>query len=126
MNEKDIRGALENKTIIADGTMDDEVNYIFNQMQEQKRLVQTRITIEDIIKAYKGEIDWNTYLKERHEYNAKVQEENNRKIVNFRQSKEEYKIEYKIELPILDFTTFAIAEALGKRDRNEEAKGYQN
>ena len=119
MNEKNIKGAFENKTIIADGTMADEVNYIFNQMQEQKRLVQTRITIEDIIKAYKGEIDWNTYLKERHEYNAKIQEENNRKIVNFAQSPSEYKLEYKLELPILDFTTFSIAEILGKRDRNE-------
>lgn len=118
--EKDIRGAFENKTIIADGTMTDEVKYIYNQMEEQKRLFQTRITIEDIIKAYKGEIDWNTYLKERHEYNAKIHEENDNKIIHFEQSPSEYKLEYKLEMPILDFTAFAIAEALGKRDRNED------
>ena len=119
MKKEDIRGAFENKTIIADGTMADEVNYIYNQMQEQRRIFETKMIVQDIIAAYKGDLEWNTYLKERHEYNANLRIENNRKIVDFRQSKD-YKIEYRLELPILDYTAFTIAEMLGKRDRNEE------
>lgn len=113
---KQIHGKeIESVFIDEANQLNDTINEVRKNIQEQQRLFQVRITIEDIIKAYKGEIDWNTYLKERHEYNAKIQEENNNKIFHLAQS--EYKIEYKPELPILDFTTFSIAEALGKRDR---------
>lgn len=119
MDKNDIKAAFQNQTIIADGTMTDEVNYIFNKMQEQQKVFSTRVIVEDIILAYKGELEWNNYLKERHEYNAKVKEENNSKILRFNETPSEYKLEYKLELPILDFTTFSIAELLGKIDRNE-------
>ena len=122
MDKKDIKSAFQNQTIIADGTMADEVNYIFNKMKEQEEIVSTRVIVEDIIKAYKGDLEWNTYLKERHEYNAKVKEENNSKILRFNETPSEYKLEYKLELPILDFKTFSIAEFLGKIDRNEGNK----
>lgn len=115
----DIEKAFEDRLIIADGTMANEVNNIVRQMEEQAQLFTTKCIVQDIIDAYNGKLDWNNYLKERHKLNAEIREANNKRIIDFSQKEEEYKVQYQCELPILDYTTFCIAVRLGQLARGE-------
>lgn len=115
----DIEKAFEDRLIIADGTMANEVNNIVSQMEEQTQLFTTKCIVQDIIDAYNGKLDWNNYLKERHKLNAEIRESNNKRIIDFSQKEEEYKLQYQCELPILDYTTFYIAERLGQLERGD-------
>ena len=115
----DIEKAFEDRLIIADGTMANEVNNIVKQMEEQAQLFTTKCIVQDIIDAYNGKLEWNNYLKERHELNENIKVSNNNKIFNFQKDKNEYKLEYQCELPILDYTTFYIAERLGQLERGD-------
>ena len=114
-----IEKAFEDRLIIADGTMANEVNNIVSQMEEQAQLFTTKCIVQDIIDAYNGKLEWNNYLKERHELNENIKVSNNNKIFNFQKDKNEYKLEYQCELPILDYTTFYIAERLGQLERGD-------
>ena len=98
--------------------LNDSVNHIANKILEQQRLFQTTTIIKDIIKAYKGEITWDEYLKERNSLNYEIRTQNTNRVVNLKENG--YAINYRIELPILDFETFSIAEQLGKLERNEQ------
>ena len=115
----DIEKAFEDRLIIADGTMANEVNNIVRQMEEQAQLFTTKCIVQDIIDAYNGKLEWNNYLKERHKSNENIKISNNNKIFNFQKDKNEYKLEYQCELPILDYTTFYIAERLGQLERGD-------
>ena len=115
----DIEKAFEDRLIIADGTMANEVNNIVRQMEEQAQLFTTKCIIQDIIDAYNGKLEWNNYLKERHELNENIKVSNNNKIFNFQKDKNEYKLEYQCELPVLDYTTFYIAQRLGQLERGD-------
>lgn len=114
-----IEKAFEDRLIIADGTMANEVNNIVKQMEEQAQLFTTKCIVQDIIDAYNGKLDWNKYLTERHKMNDEIREANNKRIINFSQKEEEYKVQYQCELPILDYTTFYIAVRLGQLERGD-------
>ena len=88
---------------------------IVNKIQEQQRLLHIKAIIQDILKAYKGEITWNEYLKERKTCNDEIRTQNNRMILDIKENN--YNIIYRMELPVLDFETFMIAEELGKLER---------
>ena len=111
--------AFENKTIIADGQNVNEVNHIVEQITKQHELFKTKIIIQDIIAAYKGDITWDSYLQARKLQIADVRQHNQRGIINLK-NPSEYKIDYLLEPPMLDFTAFMIAEALGKLERKED------
>lgn len=115
----DIEKAFEDRLIIADGQNVNEVSYIVESMTRQAELHKKKCIVNDIIGAYMGSLEWNEYLKSRHEYNQCVRENNDRKIVNFSKDENAYKLTYEFELPILDFESFMIAEQLGKLERGE-------
>ena len=120
MKDNDVKKAFENRLVIADGSLQNEINYIANQIEEQSKLFSTKCIIQDIIDAYNGELEWNEYLKQRIELNENIKVTNNNKIIKFQNDKDEYKIEYHCELPILDYTSFYIAQKLGKMKRGEK------
>lgn len=95
--------------------LSDTVNEIAKKIQEQQRLLQIKIMIQDILGAYNGKLNWNDYQKERNLYNAKIRENNNQILLNLKENN--YKFTYQGELPILDFHVFMIAQELGKLER---------
>lgn len=113
MDDKDIRDSLK------DDNLSDTVSNIYNTIQEQQRIFTTKILVQDIIDAYNGKLDWDTYLKERQQLNAEIKETNNRKVFDLGKKSNEYKLEYRYELPVMDFHTFVIAQNLGKIERGK-------
>lgn len=120
MNEDDVKKAFENRLIIGDGTMYNEINYIANQIQEQSKIFSTKCIIQDIIDAYNGKLEWDEYLKLRHEINENIKVTNNKRIINFKKDANAYKLEYQCELPILDYMSFYIAQKLGEKERGDK------
>ena len=97
--------------------LNDFIEEKVKQIEEQEKLLTIRILIEDIISAYKGEISWDDYRNERLKHNQEVHNFNNKKIINLKENN--YSIEYKPELPILDFATFMVAKHIGNIERGE-------
>ena len=120
MSEDDIKKAFENKTIIADGQNANEVDNLVKQMTEQAELHKKKCLVNDIINAYRGQLEWNEYYKTRLELNMEIRENNQRKIINFSNDESAYKMTYQFEYPILDYETFLIAQRLGQLERKEE------
>ena len=109
---------IENVFMDEANQLNDTVNEFANKIQEQQRLFQTTTLIKDIIRAYKGKITWDEYLKERKSANLQIRTQNNKKVINLKENN--YTLNYQVELPILDFESFMIAEQLGKLDRGED------
>lgn len=116
-NKKICGKEIENIFMDEANQLNDTVNEIANKIQEQQRLFQTTTIIKDIIKAYKGQITWDEYLKEKRSIISQIREQNKISVLN---PKENYTLKYQVEPPIIDRDTFMIAERLGKLDRGEE------
>ena len=110
------------RDIFKDDNLSNEISQCFKSVREQTELFTTKCIVQDIIDAYNGKLDWNNYLEERHRVNSEIRVANNKRIINFSPTKEEYKVQYQCELPILDYTTFCIAERLGQLERKKEVK----
>ena len=115
-----VKQAFDNPILYADGQNVNEVNHIAEQILNQQRLNETKILVQDIIKAYKGEISWSEYRNQRIKQNQEIRTCNNERIKRIDLKTNEYTLEYKMELPMLDFDAFWIAARLGRLERKED------
>ena len=96
--------------------LNDLVDEQMKNMEEQKQLLLTKIMIQDIITAYKGEKTYDEYLKERSMHNEKIRYSN--KGIDLMQ--DSYSFIYTPELPILDYKAWMIAMLIGKNERGNK------
>lgn len=96
--------------------LNDLVDEQMKNIEKQKELFLTKVMIQDIITAYKGELTYNQYLKDRSMHNEKIRSSNKA----FDLSQDSYSFIYTPELPILDFKAWMIAEIIGRNERGNK------